>query len=140
MFKMIVAALVLGVSVAVPAMAGPKEDAAAVTAKWEQAFNAWNIDALASLYTKDALFFGSTPDLYTGRDGVKAYFSKLPAGALKAKMGEQHVVRVSANVIATAGFVDFTREGKVVPFRLTLVLVKTGRHWLIAEHHASPKG
>jgi uncharacterized protein (TIGR02246 family) len=128
-----------------PGQAAPADDAAAVEAKWADAFAKWDIDALAALYTKDALFFGSTPELFVGQDGVKAYFSKLPRGVFKAAaFSEQHVVRLSAGVIVAAGFVTFTREtnGQTaqVPFRITLTLLRQGKVWKIAAHHASPKG
>jgi ketosteroid isomerase-like protein len=127
---------------ALPALAGPLEDAAAVRTQWEQAYNAWSVDRLVALYTEDALFFGASPLLFYGRDGVRSYFSyflRLPTGTIKAKMGEQKVTSIGSTVLLSSGFVDFTRDGKVFPFRMTLVLVKSGDTWLIAQQHASPK-
>ena len=49
-----------------------------IMAKWAAAFSKLDADALASLYSKHALFFGSNPTLYRGRDGVTAYFRGLP--------------------------------------------------------------
>jgi uncharacterized protein (TIGR02246 family) len=137
-------ALLCLVSVA-PAHAAPNDGAADLEAKWSDAFAKWDIDALAALYTKDALFFGSTPDLYIGQDGVKTYFSKLPTGVFKsATFSDQHFIRLAPNVILAAGFVTFTREtnGQTsqLPFRITLTLLRQGRVWRIASHHASPKG
>jgi hypothetical protein len=63
-----------------PAKPGPNEDAVAVRATWEQTFNSGDADQIATLYTKDAMMFGSTAQLFTGTDGVHTYFSKLPAG------------------------------------------------------------
>ena len=61
-----------------PAKAGPAEDAAAVRAQWELVYNSGDADKFSALYTKDALLFGSTAQLFTGTDGVRTYFSKLP--------------------------------------------------------------
>jgi uncharacterized protein (TIGR02246 family) len=140
------AALALLCLVAVsPVRAAPAGDAAALEAKWSDAFAKWDIDALATLYTKDALFFGSTPELYVGQEGVKTYFSKLPKGVFKsAVFSDQRVIRLTGSVIVAAGFVTFTREvnGQTsqVPFRITLTLLRLGKGWKIAAHHASPKG
>ncbi len=129
----------------VPAHAAPNDGAAALEAEWSDAFAKWDIDALASLYPKDALFFGSTPDLYIWQDGMKTYFSKLPKGVFKsATFSDQHFIRLAPNVILAAGFVSFTREtngqSSQVPFRITLTLLRQGSVWKIAAHHVSPKG
>lgn len=50
----------------------------AIIEKWSAGFNKLDAEALASLYSKNALFFGSNPKLYRGRDGVAAYFKALP--------------------------------------------------------------
>jgi len=102
-------------------------------------------DALAALYTKDALFFGSAPGLFIVQDGVKTYFSKLPKSVFKsAAFSDQHVIRPSSGVIVAAGFVTFAHEmnGQTsqLPFRITLTMVHQGRDWTIAAYHASPKG
>jgi len=128
-----------------PAQAAPADDAAALEAKWGAPFAKWDLDALAALYTKDALFFGSTPDVFIVQDGVKTYFSKLPKGVFKsAALSDQHVIRPSSGVIVAAGFVTFAHEmnGQTsqLPFRITLTMVHQGRDWTIAAYHASPKG
>src|SRR5260221_9983706 len=46
--------------------------------KWSAAFNQLDADALASLYSKNAFFYGSNPKLYRGNEGVAAYFNALP--------------------------------------------------------------
>jgi uncharacterized protein (TIGR02246 family) len=127
------------------ARAAPADDAAALEAKWSDAFAKWDLDALTGLYTKDALLFGTAPELYVGQDGVKTYFSKLPKGVFKSvAFSDQHVIRLTGSVIVAAGFVTFTREmnGQTsqVPLRITLTMVRQGKAWKIAAHHASPKG
>jgi hypothetical protein len=130
-------AFLAAVLAATPAVAGPAEDAAAVGTRWTEAFNAGDVSGLVALYTKDALFYGSTAPLFKGQDGVRMYFSHLPPG-LKARMGERSVVAIDSNVILSSGLVEFTRpDGTVAPYRLTLVLVRVGDQWFIAQHHAS---
>jgi len=83
------------------AKAGPNEDAVAVRATWEQTFNSGDADKIAALYTKDAMMFGSTAHLFTGTDGVRTYFSKLPA-AIKVKMGDRRSRTVPISCSARA--------------------------------------
>ena len=120
------------------ATAGPNEDAVAARATWEQVYNAGDADKFAALYTKDAMLFGSTAQLFTGTDGARTYFSKLPAG-IKVKMGDQQAIAAGPDVVLSSGFADFTfPNGTVVPFRLTLAFVKVDGKWLVAQHHGSP--
>ena len=135
MHKLIaVALLVVAMCSTQPAKAGPTEDAAAVRAQWEQVYNSGDADKFAV----DAMLFGSAAQLFTGTEGVRTYFSKLPAG-IKAKMGDQQAIAVGPNVLLSSGFADFTlKDGTVLPFRLTLAIVKVDGHWLIAQHHGSP--
>jgi uncharacterized protein (TIGR02246 family) len=130
--------IVAALFAAEPVGAGPAEDAAALWARWEQVYNSGDADKFVALYTKDAMLFGSTPQLATGSDGVRTYYTKLPAG-IQAKMGEQKAIEVAPNVLLISGFVDFIlKNGTVLPFRLTLAAVKTGAQWLVAQHHGSP--
>jgi len=121
-----------------PAKAGPVEDAAAVRTQWEQVYNSGDVDKFVALYTKDSLLFGSTAQLFTGAEGARTYFSKLPPG-IKAKMGDQQAIAVGPNVLLSSGFADFTlKDGTVLPYRLTFAIVKVDGQWLIAQHHGSP--
>ena len=99
--------LVVALSLPQLAKAGPNEDAAAIRAQWEQVYNSGNADKFVALYTKDAMLFGSTAQLFAGSDGVRVYFSKLPPG-IKAKMGDQQAIAVGPNVLLSSGFADFT--------------------------------
>jgi uncharacterized protein (TIGR02246 family) len=120
-----------------PAKAGPVEDAAAVRTQWEQVYNSGDVDKFVALYTKDSLLFGSTAQLFTGSEGARTYFSKLPPG-IKAKMGDQQAIAVGPNVLLSSGFADFTlQDGTVLPYRLTFAIVKVDGQWLIAQHHRS---
>src|SRR5882724_5503658 len=134
------AVLVIVIALSSPqlAKAGPSEDAATVRAQWEQVYNSGDADKFVALYTKDAMLFGSTAQLFTGPEGVRTYFSKLPPG-IKTKMGDQQAIAVGPNVLLSSGFADFTlKDGTVLPFRLTFAIVKVDGQWLIAQHHGSP--
>ena len=112
---------------------GPNEDAVAARATWEQTFNSGDADKIAALYTRDAMMFGSTAPLFTGTDGVRTYFSKLPAG-IKVKMGDQQAIPHGPDLLFSSGFADFTlANGTVLPYRLTLALVKVDGKWLVAS-------
>jgi uncharacterized protein (TIGR02246 family) len=116
------------------AKAGPNEDAVAVRATWEQTFNSGDADKIAALYTKDAMMFGSTAHLFTGTD----VFQQLPAG-IKVKMGDQQAIAHGPDLLFSSGFADFRlADGTVLPYRLTLALVKVDGKWLVAQHHGSP--
>jgi uncharacterized protein (TIGR02246 family) len=120
------------------AKAGPNEDAAAVRAQWEQFYNSGDADRLVALYTKDATLFGSAAQLFSGSQGMRAYFSKLPPG-IKTTMGDQQAVAVGPDVLLSSGFANFTlKDGTVIPFRLSLAMVKVDGQWKIAQHHGSP--
>ena len=49
-----------------------------IMGRWATAFSSLDASALASLYARNAFFFGSNPNLYRGNDGVQAYFEGLP--------------------------------------------------------------
>lgn len=113
-------------------------DATAIRTRWADAFNAGDIDKLTALYTRQAHFYGSTPALFKGRDGVRTYFSQLPPGAT-ARMKEHSAIHAAPDVLLSAGLVDFvTKDGSVFPFRLTLALLRVEGQWQIAQHHGSP--
>ena len=49
-------------------VAGPADQAVSgIIEKWSAAFTKLDADALASLYSSNALFFGSSPPLYKGK-------------------------------------------------------------------------
>jgi hypothetical protein len=84
------------------------------------------------------MLFGSTAQLFTGSEGVRTYFTKLPAG-IKVQMRDQQAIAVNPEVLLSSGFADFTlKDGTLLPFRLTFAIVKVDGKWLIAQHHGSP--
>jgi SnoaL-like protein len=63
---------------------------AQIQRRWAAAFARADADALASLYIEGALFFGSMPDLYCGRSGVRQYFETLAKGYEGAAFADTH--------------------------------------------------
>src|SRR5688500_13554262 len=61
-----------------PTMPSAADDIASdITSRWADTFSTFDPVTQASLYSKHALFFGSNPTLYQGRDGVAEYFKGL---------------------------------------------------------------
>ena len=112
---------------------------AEIQAAWSAAFGARELDALAALYWDDALLFGSTAPLYTGREGVRQYFATLPASIRLEHFRPPTIVKPFPDVILTAGGWRFDFAGEPRNFRLTWTLVRRNGAWRIASHHASPE-
>ena len=54
-------------------------------------------------------------------------------------MGDQQAIAHGPDLLFSSGFADFTlADGTVLPYRLTLALVKVHSKWLVAQHHGSP--
>lgn len=124
-----------------PSFAGPADDIiAAALQKWSDAYARKDWEAMGRLYSKDALFYGSTPPLYRGIDGVRAYFNALPptVGATVA-FKEMTIVPVGSDLINVAGIATFTIPGAPAPFafRITQSYVNQGDAWKIVSHHGS---
>ena len=124
-----------------PSSAAPADDAvAAALQKWSDAFAKKDWDQMSNLYSKDALFYGSTPPLYRGIDGVKAYFNSLPSmvGATVA-FKDMAVVPIGSDLVSIAGIATFVIPGAATPvvFRITQSYVNEGGAWKIVSHHVS---
>ena len=109
--------------------------------KWSAAFKTLDAKALASLYSRSALFFGSNPSLYRGNDGVAAYFEALPRWSSPAVQFTDVVAAPAGsdliNVAATASF--FIGEETPLSVRLTWVVVREDGDWKIVSHHVSSR-
>jgi ketosteroid isomerase-like protein len=124
-----------------PSFAGPADDViAAALQKWSDAFAKKDWEAMGSLYSKDALFYGSTLPLYRGIDGVRAYFNALPpTGGATVAFKDMTIVPVGSDLINVAGIATFTIPGTPAPFgvRITQSYVNQGDAWKIVSHHVS---
>jgi uncharacterized protein (TIGR02246 family) len=115
---------------------------AGIMGKWAAAFTRLDAAALASLYSKNAFFFGSNPSFYRGNDGVKAYFEGLPRwSSPSVRFGDVRTAQVTNDVINVAGTASFVVEQGAEPLvvKITWVIVREDGDWKIASHHVSSK-
>jgi uncharacterized protein (TIGR02246 family) len=110
----------------------------ALHSAWIAAFNR-DLDAHMGLYTQDATLFGSKPELSVGKAAIRAYFSVLAPQVSVRRYPMPRIAMLSPDVAATAGEVDFADGDKVLPYRMTWLLVKQGGAWRIVQHHGSPR-
>ncbi|MCP3374214.1 YybH family protein [Bradyrhizobium cajani] len=112
----------------------------AIIAKWRAGFTTLDAVALASLYSKDAFFFGSNPKLYRGRDGVAVYFNDLPRWrAPSAVFSEVRAALAGPDIINMAAIISFDLAGERPPLevKMSWVIIREDGDWKIANHHAS---
>lgn len=129
------------VSAAAQAGAAPVDAvAASVLDKWADAFDRGDQEALVSLYSERALFYGATPALRRGKAGVRAYFAAFPK-TMKAQVKFTQVVveATRPDVINVAALATFATESPPATraMGLTLLLVSEDGAWRIAGHHVS---
>ena len=129
--------------IASPALAGPKEDVAAATAKWADTLAKNDSDAVTALYAKDGVLWGTlSPTLRSDPAAIRAYFVSAFAALpqLKVALGEQ-AIRVYGNTAINSGTYTFSYvkdgEAKTLPARYSFTYVKDGNSWMIADHHSS---
>jgi len=99
-------------------------------------------DALASLYSKNAFFYGSNPKLYRGNEGVAAYFNALPRwSSPSVQFTDLMTAPVGSDLINVAGTASFVVDEGAAPLsvKLTWVIVREAGDWKIASHHVSSK-
>ena len=110
--------------------------------RWAAGFRKLDAEALASLYSKNALFFGSNPSLYRGRYGVASYFNALPRWkSPTVQFSDVVITPVGPDVInlaATASF-EVREEALSLSVKLTWVIVREDDDWQIISHHVSSR-
>ena len=122
-------------------MQSADETVSGIIARWSAGFRKLDAGALASLYSKNAFFFGSNPTLYRGNDGVAAYFSALPRWrSPSVQFTDVRTAQVSPDLINFAGTADFDlEEGRTLSVKITWVIAREDGEWKIASHHVSSK-
>jgi uncharacterized protein (TIGR02246 family) len=113
-----------------------------IMGKWAAAFSRLDAASLASLYSRNAFFFGSNPSFYRGNDGVKAYFEGLPRWpSPSVEFSDVRTAQVTNDVINVAGTASFVVEPGAEPLvvKITWVIVREDGGWKIASHHVSSK-
>jgi uncharacterized protein (TIGR02246 family) len=114
----------------------------AIMGKWATAFSKLDATALASLYSRNAFFFGSNPTFYRGNDGVHAYFEALPRWqSPSVQFTDVKAAQVAADLINVAGTATFSVEEGAEPLvvKITWVIVREDGDWKIVSHHVSSK-
>jgi uncharacterized protein (TIGR02246 family) len=110
--------------------------------KWSAAFRKLDANALATLYSRHALFYGSNPTLYRGNEGVAAYFNALPRWrAPTVQFTDVTTAQVSPDLINFAGTANFDlgEEAPPLTVKITWVIVREDGDWKIVSHHVSSK-
>jgi uncharacterized protein (TIGR02246 family) len=110
--------------------------------KWSTAFEKLDAEALASLYSKNAFFFGSNPTLYRGNEGVAAYFNALPRwSSPTVQFTDVRTAPVGADLINFAGTASFVVSESAPPLsvKITWVVAREDGDWKIVSHHVSSK-
>jgi uncharacterized protein (TIGR02246 family) len=116
-----------------------------VLSGWNEAAAHWNVEALASMYTPDALMFGGLPGHSVGAAGIRDYFGAYAGRLAFADLAlvDQYVVRLGPDSIAAQGFgvfkfrlVDGRLNGATM--RTSLLLERREGQWRIRQHHFSP--
>ena len=113
-----------------------------IMGRWATAFTKLDASALALLYSRNAFFFGSNPNLYRGHDGVRAYFSGLPRwSSPTVQFTDVSTAQAAPDVINVAGTATFMVEASAEPLtvKITWVIVREDGEWKIVSHHVSSK-
>ena len=124
-------------------MSATDDIASGIMAKWAENFSRFDADGQASLYSKNALFYGSKPTLYRGRDGVASYFKGLPTWRSRtAQFSEVVAVPAGPDLINVAGTATFVVDDGAINLsvKITWVIVREDGDWKIVSHHVSSKG
>jgi uncharacterized protein (TIGR02246 family) len=113
-----------------------------IMTKWAENFSKFDADAQASLYSKNALFYGSKPVLYRGRDGVASYFNGLAKwSSREVTFADVVVVPAGDDVINVAGIANFVidKGATNLSVKITWVIVREDGDWKIVSHHVSSR-
>lgn len=126
------------------ALAGPREEALAVVDRWTAAFAAADVEAIASLYARDATFMGtSSTSVVTSPAAIRDYFERalLTDRPRTATLGEPVVTVLSptAAVVAATDTMTRVRAGMTLTThgRLTFLVAQRGTEWRIVHFHRS---
>ncbi len=116
------------------------EIASRVIAKWSAAFSKLDADVLSSLYSSHALFYGSNPTLYRGRDGVRSYFAALPDWRSRSvQFSDVTANAAGPDVVNMAGTANFSVDGASLTVKITWVIIREDGGWKIVSHHVSSR-
>jgi uncharacterized protein (TIGR02246 family) len=135
--------IIILLSFASNALAGPKEEVADATFAWGRALGEDDPDKVLPFYSDEAVLWGTlSPTVRADRAALRDYFvtafKVLPG--LKVAFGDQ-LIRVYGGTAVNTGYYTFSYvkdgETKSLPARYSLTYVKSGERWLIVDHHSS---
>ena len=122
-------------------MPSPADDTVSgIIEKWSAAFNRLDAATLASLYSKNAFFFGSKSSLYRGNDGVAAYFNALPRwSSPTVQFTDRATTQVNSDLINFAAIACFVVSENDPPLsvKISWVIAREDGGWKIVSHHVS---
>ena len=133
-------------SVAAPAVAAPqgaREQVAAATTAWLDAFNSRDPARVASLYDSEAVLMDATEGTPRVGAGPIAEYYKANAtrSTQRAALGERSI-RVFGDTAIDSGTLTYfeMRDGQATttPARYSLTYRNRGGKWLIVDHQSSP--
>jgi uncharacterized protein (TIGR02246 family) len=124
-----------------PVPGSAKDQVAAATAGWVEAFNKRDLAGIAARYDADAVLWGTASQrLSVGPAAIGEYFKSAQRSGERVTLGEQQI-RVYGEIAIDTGSYTFweSRDGKsvAVPARYTLVYRNRENKWLIVDHHSS---
>jgi uncharacterized protein (TIGR02246 family) len=113
-------------------------------AAWNQAARTFDVDAMARVYTEDAVFFGGRPGLSLGRQGVRAYFASYRdvIRSTSLELEDRQLFQLAPDALLAQGYGRFRLElsdGRRTEslLRSTLVVVQRDGRWQLLQHHFS---
>jgi uncharacterized protein (TIGR02246 family) len=125
------------------AFAGQKDEVAASTQKWADAFSRDTPDEIVAMYDKEAVLWGtSSPVRRDGPEQIRAYFVSAfeRLRDRKVTIGDQ-LIRVYNDIAINTGYYTFRStvngEIKESPARFSFVFRKRNGRWVIVDHHSS---
>ncbi len=116
------------------------ETVSGIIEKWSAAFNRLDADALSSLYSQNAFFFGSKSQLFRGNAGVAAYFNALPRWrSPTVQFTDRAIAQVNPGLINFAATATFVVDENTAPLsvKITWVIAREADAWKIVSHHVS---
>jgi uncharacterized protein (TIGR02246 family) len=119
-----------------------KDQVAAATAAWRDAYNTRDSARITAMYDSDAVLWGTTAKTVAPNPNAIAEYFKDAGKRPNARVvfGEQHL-RVYGDVAVNTGYYTFTdiRDGKEEsrPARFTMVFRNRAGKWLVVAHHSS---
>ena len=127
---------------AVPAGAPARDQVAAATAAWVDAFNSRDATRVASLYDSEAILFDvSESKSRSGAAAIADYYkANAKRSTQRAALGER-TIRVFGDTAIDSGALTFfeMRDGQAttMPARYSLTYRNRGGKWLIVDHQVS---